>query len=151
MSQSHVNARAKHAERVKSLTKDEIATFEPHDVMREAVYHGIAGRIGEWLEKHGNTVGSWAQQPASGAQPDVKVDPYGRNGPLAYFFGFFMTVIGCAPEGAGLMLRWLEIKFAEEMAAQGHPEFLNALEAKEEVAAHAQRILELTGKATGSR
>lgn len=150
MSSSHDNPRSKHAERIKTLTNSEIATFEPHQVMQSAIYYGIAGRIGEWLERHSNTVGSWAQQPASGAQPEGKVDPYGRNGPLSYFYGFFLTVMGCSPEGAGLILKWLTIKYAEEMAAQGHPELLNAIDAKEEIAVLAQRIYELSGTVTGS-
>lgn len=151
MADSYTNPRAQHAERIKTLTNNEIATFEPHTVMQWAIYHGVASRIAEWLDKNSCTVGSWAQQPASGAQSEGKFDPYGRNGPLAYFFGFFLTVIQCSPEGAGLILKWLTIKYAEERAAQGHPELLASLNANDEIAELAQKIVELTGKATGSR
>lgn len=152
MPQSYVTARAKHAERIKSLTNEEIATFEPHQVMQMAVYHGVANRIAEWLDRHPNTVNRWAQEPAKDATPEGRSDPYGLNGPLAYFFGYFMTVLGCTPEGAWLMLRWLEIKFAEEMAALGHPEYLSALESKEEAAALAQQLADkLSGGRLGSR
>lgn len=150
MSQSHTDARKKHTDRIKTLTTDDIATFEPHEVMQWAIYHGVASRIGEWLDKHGNTVNSWAKEPGSAPQPVAQPsDPYGRNGPLAYFFGFFLTVMGCSPEGAGLILRWLTIKYAEEMAAQGHPELLTAVEANEEIAELAQRILVLSGAVNG--
>jgi hypothetical protein len=150
MTRSHTDPRTKHAERIKTLTDDELATYEPHQVMQAAIYHGVASRIGEWLDKHSNTIGSWAQQPTASAQAESKIDPYGRNGPLAYFYGFFLTVLGCTPEGAGLMLRWLTIKYAEERAAQGRPELLTALNANEEIAELAQRILELTGTVNGS-
>lgn len=152
MAQSYVDARTKHAERIKSLTNDEISLLEPHQVMQEAIYHGVANRLAEWVERHSNTVNRWSQEAPKDAKPEGRVDPYGLNGPLSYFYGFFMAVFGCGPEGAWLMLRWLEIKFAEEMAAIGHPEFLNALEAKEEVAAELQQIVDrLSGRATGSR
>lgn len=151
MPESYVVARQKHAERIKSLTNAEIAIMEPHQVMREAIYHGVASRIAEWLERNSNTVNRWGQEP-SNSTPEGKSDPYGVNGPLAYFFGFFMTVFGASREGAWLMLRWLEIKFAEEMAAQGHPEYLDAIESKEDVAALLQQALEkLSSTATGSR
>lgn len=151
MPESYVVARQKHAERIKSLTNAEIAIMEPHQVMREAIYHGVASRIAEWLERNSNTVNRWGQEP-SNSTPEGKPDPYGVNGPLTYFFGFFMTVFGASREGAWLMLRWLEIKFAEEMADQGHPEYLAALESKEDVAGLLQQALEkLSSTVTGSR
>lgn len=152
MPQSYVDARTKHAQRIKSLTNEEIAIMEPHQVMQMAIYHGVAGRIGEWLDRHGNTVNRWGQEPPKDQKSEGRADPYGLNGPLAYFWGFFLTVFGCGPEGAWLMLRWLQIKFAEEMAAQGHPEYLNELEAKEDLAEMAQQLADrLSNGGIGSR
>jgi len=131
-----------HAEKIKELSLEEIAGMELWEILDLAIPRGKRQRVSEFIDVPYPTLSSWCHDPQANGRT---LDPKGRRGIANEFIALLLAVHAQCPEGAYLILKWLECQLAEADSIQGRDKLIEALRVADEARALAERIIEITG------
>jgi hypothetical protein len=130
-----------HAEKIRELSTKEIAGLQLWEVLDLAIPRGKRQRVAETINVPYSTLASWWKDP----RESDGTHNHGRRGLTSEFVSLLLAVHAQCPEGAWLLLKWLECQLAEADSIQGRDELIEALRVADEARALAERIIEITG------
>lgn len=136
------------AEKIKELSIEEIAGLQLWEVLDLAIPRGKRQRVAETINVPYSTLASWWKDPREG---DGIHEPNGRRGLTNEFVSLLLAVHAQCPEGAWLILKWIECQLAEADSIQGRDKLTEALRVADEARALAERIIEITGGPTRNK
>jgi len=131
-----------HAEKIRELSLEEIASLQPWELLDLAIPRGKRQRVAENIGVPYPTLASWWKDPQDGGGTH---DANGRRGLIYEFVSLILAVYAQSPDGAWLIHKWLECQLAEADSIQGRDKLIEALRVADEARTLAERIIEITG------
>ena len=135
------------ARRVSEKKSANLTGMETWELLAKAIPRGEADRIGGMIGLSGQTVRSWRNDPNTDESKEG--DPNGRRSPLDHFLQFLVAVHARSPEGAQLIVDYINAELAQMQAIHGREEVLLARQAANEARSLAQKIIAITDPVAG--